>query len=111
MSGSDVRIPLPGGPGVDLNDLRQQIEEIQRSGLTLTRGGLADFDYHRTSQRILGIMDSMTPLERFYPFLISVPTRCSRIARGAGVQPSEVSEFFASLRSFMGSVNRLDAGW
>jgi signal recognition particle subunit SRP54 len=94
---------------MDLNDFRKQIVEMRKKGpirdyLRRVPGGgttpphLERIDIDRLSRINQGIIDSMTPLERLNPFLTAIPGRCLRIARGAGVQPSEVSEFFASWR-------------
>jgi signal recognition particle subunit SRP54 len=41
-------------------------------------------------KRVLGIIDAMTPEERRRPYLIDIPRRRHRVARGAGVEPVEV---------------------
>jgi signal recognition particle GTPase len=95
---------------MNIDDLRKQIVELNKSGLArgfvarvrvldqaaVDRGGS---DFELNSRRIVGIIDSMTRLERSYPFLITVPGRCARIAEGAGVEPSEVANFFVHFKA------------
>ena len=50
-----------------------------------------DGDTSGEIRRMVGIIDSMTPTERQNPKLIEVGRR-QRIAKGAGVQPQQVSE-------------------
>jgi signal recognition particle GTPase len=95
---------------MDLDDLRKQIVELKKSGLVrdfaamrpgVDQGGVhrSGCDLERTSRRIVGMIDSMTMLKRTYPFLITVPGRCARIAEGAGVGRSEVTRFFVQFKA------------
>jgi signal recognition particle subunit SRP54 len=95
---------------MDFNDLRQQIIELKKMGpvrgltaripdldqRSMDWGGM---DFDREINRIQGIIESMTVQERSYPFLMTVPTRCLRIAEGAGVKPSEVSRLFTQFKA------------
>jgi signal recognition particle GTPase len=116
------RFPTNDGAfGMDLNDLRQQIVELKKMGpvhdlaakipgpdqAAVDRSGL---DFNRESRRILGMIDSMTSLERSYPFLITVPGRCARIADGAGVEPSEVAGLFVQIKAMSDVATRLERG-
>ena len=87
------------GKGFDLNDFKAQIQQMRKmgglsalmdklpgvSGQALPAG--AD---EKAVNRIEGIINSMTPLERSKPELIKA-SRKRRIAAGAGVQVQEVN--------------------
>jgi signal recognition particle subunit SRP54 len=106
---------------MDLHDFRQQIVELKKMGAVrdlmakipgrdqadVDRIGL---DVDRECRRILGMIDSMTMLERAYPFLITVPGRCARIADGAGLEPSEVAGFFVQFKAWSGVAIGLERG-
>jgi signal recognition particle GTPase len=55
-------------------------------------------------------MESMTPQERTYPFLMTVPSRCLRIAAGAGVEPSRVSGLCTQSRAMQRLLSDLNRG-
>jgi signal recognition particle subunit SRP54 len=85
----------------DLNDFRSQIVTMKKMGsVTDLMGkipGMSQFkeqldgvDADAEVKRIQGIIDSMTPAEREDPDLIDISRR-KRIATGAGVDPSDVS--------------------
>jgi signal recognition particle GTPase len=106
---------------MNLDDLRKQIVELNKSGLA--RGFVARIrvldhaavdrgasDFELDSRRIVGMIDSMTGLERSYPFLITIPGRCARIAEGAGVEPSEVATFFIRFKAMSDAAMRLRCG-
>jgi signal recognition particle GTPase len=106
---------------MNLDDLRKQIVGLNKSGLVrgfvarvrgpdqaaANRGGS---DFELDSRRILGMIDSMTRLERSYPFLMTVPGRCARIAQGAGVEPSEVARFFAQSKAMSDAAMKFRRG-
>ena len=87
------------GKGFDLNDFKMQIQQMRKmgglsalmeklpgaAGQTLPAG--AD---EKAVNRIEGIINSMTPLERSKPEIIKA-SRKRRIAAGAGVQVQEVN--------------------
>lgn len=52
----------------------------------------------RESRRWRGIIDAMTPAERQFPFVKVDGWRVRRIARGAGVDKSEVVDLLASVK-------------
>ncbi len=89
---------------MDLNDFYQQIIQMKRMGsmrdlmakIPDLRQDLvpSDVDVDREVDRIRGVMESMTPLKRTYPFLTTVPSRRQRIAKGAGVELSAVSNLY-----------------
>jgi signal recognition particle subunit SRP54 len=98
---------LTKGKGFDFTDLREQLAEFNRMGglqalasklpnQALPPGALAQVD-DRMIRRQLGIIDSMTPLERRRPAIIAA-SRKRRIAAGAGVPVQEVNRL---LKQFM----------
>jgi signal recognition particle subunit SRP54 len=91
---------LVKGRGFDFTDLREQLAEFARMGgvaalasklpsQALPPGALAQVD-EGAIRRQIGIIDSMTPLERRRPALIAA-SRKRRIAGGAGVPVQEVN--------------------
>jgi len=106
---------------VDLNDFRQQIIELKKigpvrdslakiPGVNWMSMGSGDIDIDREINCIQAILDSMTPQERSYPVLMTVPQRCLRIADGAGVEPSEVSSLFTQFQSMRDMMSRFELG-
>jgi signal recognition particle GTPase len=109
---------------MDLHTFRQQLIDLTRIGvpvrnLTFTARihcldgatrDLSGIDLVRKIHRLLGMIDSMTALERSYPFLLTVPGRCLRIAQGAGVEPAEVARFFTEFRAMSDAAMRLERG-
>jgi signal recognition particle subunit SRP54 len=97
-----------------LDDFKNQLEKLVRPGLLQRimsfmpgmdqlRELLGDEDASVTLRRVIAIINSMTPQERQYPEIIDLSRR-SRIARGAGVPPSEVNQIlkqFAAMRQVM----------
>jgi signal recognition particle subunit SRP54 len=88
------------GRGFDFRDLREQLAEFNRMGglaalagklptQALPPGALAQVD-EKMIRRQIGIIDSMTPLERRRPAVIAA-SRKRRIAAGAGVAVQEVN--------------------
>ncbi len=91
---------LSQGRGFDFQDLRAQLADFNRMGglaaladklpaRALPPGALAQVD-GKQIRRQIGIIDSMTPLERRRPALIAA-SRKRRIAAGAGVPVQEVN--------------------
>ena len=88
-----------------LEDFRNHMQKMAKPGLMQKMMGLMpgmpsagdiskmmnDGDTSGEIRRMVGIIDSMTPTERQNPKLIEVGRR-QRIAKGAGVQPQQVSE-------------------
>ena len=85
-----------------LEDFRKQLTQVGRlgpmqkvmgmiPGMGQMTEGLDDIDAEGDMKRLLGIIDSMTPLERHKPKSID-QSRRRRIATGAGVEPHEVNE-------------------
>ncbi len=98
---------LAKGRGFDFFDLREQLGQLRQLGgiaaladklpaQALPAGALAQVD-ERVIRRQVGIIDSMTPIERRRPAIID-GSRKRRIAAGAGVQVQEVNRL---LKQFM----------
>ncbi|RIK72846.1 MAG: signal recognition particle protein [Planctomycetota bacterium] len=86
-----------------LDDFRAQMRQISRlgplqkiMGMIPGMGALMkqveDLDAEGDMKRLLGIIDSMTPDEKRNPTKVIDQSRRRRIAAGAGVEPSEVSD-------------------
>jgi signal recognition particle subunit SRP54 len=88
------------GQGFDLNDLRSQLEQLQKMGglgalvdklpSQMTRGAAVPANGDRDVRRQVAIINSMTPRERRKPDVID-GSRRRRIAAGAGVQVQDVN--------------------
>ncbi|MDA1055943.1 MAG: signal recognition particle protein [Planctomycetota bacterium] len=85
-----------------LDDFKTQLEHFSKPGLMQKMLGLmpgmgdlskmmGDVDAEADSKRLIGIINSMTRVERRNPKLID-PSRRNRIAAGAGVQTTEVNQ-------------------
>ncbi len=78
-------------------------------GLSQMSSDLGGIDADSEIQRIQGIIDSMTQLERSRPDLIDMSRR-RRIAAGAGVDPSDVSGLvkqFDAMAAFVRSMSSM----
>ena len=109
---------------MDLHTFRQRLIDLTKMGVPVgnftviarihcldgATMDLSSTDLVREIHRLLGILDSMTALERSYPFLLTVPGRCLRIAKGAGVEPAEVARFFTEFKALSDAVMRLERG-
>ena len=84
-----------------LDDFKKQLKSVLQPGLMTKMLGLlpgmgeiqkmmSGVDAEGDAKRVVGIIDSMTAQERRNPKVID-PSRRNRIARGAGVQVSEVN--------------------
>jgi signal recognition particle subunit SRP54 len=111
-------------PKYNLNDLRRQIEGLRQSGLnkdlylklhrvlpsTLYPIEPITFemsDFEEEIRLVQGIIDSMTADERENPRMID-SLRCRRIARGAGVSPSEVRSLVKQFGAVAAAVEQID---
>jgi signal recognition particle subunit SRP54 len=85
-----------------LNDFRDQLVQFMKPGLMMKLIGfvpgmaemqrmMGDVDAENEMKRFVGVIDSMTPEERRNPSIIEFGRR-NRIARGAGVEPSFVTQ-------------------
>jgi signal recognition particle subunit SRP54 len=85
-----------------LGDFRDMMQKLRKPGLMTKMmslmPGMGDLtkvmgnvDNEKEMSRLTGIVDAMTPEERRDPKIID-PSRRNRIARGCGVQPTQVSD-------------------
>ncbi|MFO0821243.1 MAG: signal recognition particle protein [Pirellulales bacterium] len=85
-----------------LDDFRNQIVQFMKPGLMMKMMGMipglgdltkmmGEIDAEKDTKRLVGIIDSMTPAERRNPKMID-QSRRSRIAKGAGVESTEVNQ-------------------
>ena len=107
------------GKRFDLNDLRDQLEQMQNMGglhgLMDKLPGMGQIPDHVKSQvtgkeipRQIAIINSMTKKERRNPALIN-GSRRARIARGAGLAPSDVNKLmkqYQQMEKMMGKLGR-----
>ena len=102
-----------------LDDFKTQLEQLIKPGLmqklmgmipgmSEMTGMMGDVDAEGDAKRLVGIINSMTPAERRNPKLID-PSRRNRIARGAGVEPQEISALLKQY-DFMAPMMRQMAG-
>lgn len=105
-----------GGGGFNLEDLRMQLQQLQRMGglgaladklpAQLTRGAAPTEEADRQVRRQLAIIDSMTVRERRRPEILD-GSRRRRIAAGAGVQVQDVNRLmkqFGEMQRMMKSM-------
>jgi signal recognition particle subunit SRP54 len=110
---------LAKGRGFDFTDLRDQLAEIHRMGgvaalagklpaQALPAGALAQFD-DNAIRRQIGIINSMTPVERRRPALIAA-SRKRRIAAGAGVPVQEVNRLLKQFQQMEKVMKQMRGG-
>jgi signal recognition particle subunit SRP54 len=86
-----------------LDDFKKMLSQTRRLGplgkvlgMIPGMGGMQEMlggaDLEKDMNRLFGIVDAMTPEERRYPSRLVDQSRRRRIARGAGVEPHEVSD-------------------
>jgi signal recognition particle subunit SRP54 len=103
----------------DLNDFRQQLIQMKKMGSVRDIMGMvpglnqvaANFeeggvDADREMKRLQGIIDSMTPEERRDPHKIDISRR-RRIAAGAGVDPSDISQLVKQFDAMAAMVKQM----
>ncbi|CAM3669590.1 signal recognition particle protein [Polynucleobacter brandtiae] len=107
--------------GFDLGDFRDQLSQMQKMGgmaslmdklpshmaqaASKTNLSVAD----KQTQRMRGIIDSMTPRERMKPELLKA-SRKRRIAAGAGVQVQEVNRLLAQFDQMQTMMKQFKGG-
>ncbi len=111
---------LAKGRGLDLTDLREQLQQLQGAGglaavmdklpqgmLPGGQPGLLPDD--RSLRRQIAIIDSMTPAERRRPDIVK-GSRRRRIAAGAGVQVQDVNRLLKQFGEMARVMKRLKGG-
>ncbi|MFZ2507995.1 MAG: signal recognition particle protein [Steroidobacteraceae bacterium] len=110
---------LAKGSGFDFSDLREQLGQLKRMGgmaaiadklpaQALPAGASAAVD-DRSIGRQIGIIDSMTPVERRRPAIID-GSRKRRIAAGAGVQVQEVNRLLKQYQQMESVMKKMKGG-
>jgi len=110
---------LSQGRGFDFRDLREQLSEFNRMGglaslaeklpaQALPPGAIAQVD-EKMIRRQIGIIDSMTPLERRRPAVIAA-SRKRRIAAGAGVPVQEVNRLLKQFQQMDRVMKKMKGG-
>ena len=108
-------------PAFDLNDFRKQVVRMtqmdsfrelvgQIPGMSRHANAGEKIEIDLESKRIQGIIDSMTLAERSRPELIDTSHRY-RIAAGAGVKPSDISNLvkqFDTMAAMVRQMSMLD---
>ena len=109
------------GKKFDLNDMRDQLEQMQNMGgigsLMEKLPGLGPVPEHLKQQvaqskevpRMIAIINSMTKRERRNPALLN-GSRRARIARGAGLQPSDVNKLIKQYQQMEKMMSKLSGG-
>ncbi len=109
------------GKKFDLNDMRDQLEQMQNMGgigsLMEKLPGLGQVPEHLKQQvaqskevpRMIAIINSMTKRERRNPALLN-GSRRARIARGAGLQPSDVNKLMKQYQQMEKMMSKLSGG-
>jgi signal recognition particle subunit SRP54 len=109
---------LKSGKGFNLNDLREQFQQMQSMGglaslvdklpMNIPKGvdtGVGEAQLRRQ----VAVIDSMTPRERRYPRLID-GSRKRRIAAGAGVQVQDVNRLLKQFTQMQKMMKKLGKG-
>jgi len=108
------------GKGFDLEDFRQQIQQMNKMGgiaammdkLPAQLAGQinpAQLQDSRQFARVVGIIDSMTKKERAHPDLIKA-SRKRRIAAGAGVPVQEVNRLLKQFEQMQQMMKMMKGG-
>ena len=109
------------GKKFDLNDMRDQLEQMQNMGgigsLMEKLPGLGQVPEHLKQQvaqskevpRMIAIINSMTKRERRNPALLN-GSRRARIARGSGLQPSDVNKLMKQYQQMEKMMSKLSGG-
>lgn len=111
-----------GGKGFDFNDFREQMLQMQNMGGLASimeklpmLGGKLPMDQLKSRmddkvvKRMIAIINSMTAKERRFPDLLN-GSRRARVAKGAGVQPSEVNTLVRQFEQMQKMMKKLGGG-
>jgi signal recognition particle subunit SRP54 len=110
------------GKGFDFNDFREQMLQMQNMGGLASimeklpmLGGKLPMDQIKSRMddkvvgRMIAIINSMTKKERRHPDLLN-GSRRARVAKGAGVQPSEVNSLIRQFDQMQKMMKKLGGG-
>ncbi|TXG01980.1 signal recognition particle protein [Massilia arenae] len=109
------------GGRFDMNDFKSQLTQMKKMGgmaglmdklpaqFQQAAAGANMGQAEKSVQRMVGIIDSMTPLERAKPELIKA-NRKRRIAAGAGVQVQEVNRMLNQYDQMQSMMKKLKGG-
>jgi signal recognition particle subunit SRP54 len=110
------------GKGFDFNDFREQMLQMQNMGGLASimeklpmLGGKLPMDQIKSRMgdksvgRMIAIINSMTKKERRHPDLLN-GSRRARVAKGAGVQPSEVNTLIKQFEQMQKMMKKLGGG-
>jgi len=112
---------LKSGSRFDLNDFRDQMKQVNKLGdmgslleklpaqFQAAAGQLQGGQAEKQLRRSVGILDSMTPLERAKPELLKA-SRKRRIAQGAGVPVQEVNRLLKQFDQMQGMMRQMKKG-
>lgn len=111
-----------GGKGFDFNDFRDQLLQMQNMGglasimekLPMLGGKMPKDQINsvmgeKSVGRMVAIISSMTKKERRHPDLLN-GSRRARIAKGAGVHPSEVNTLIKQFENMQKMMKKLSGG-
>jgi signal recognition particle subunit SRP54 len=117
----DMANKIKSGGRFDMNDFKAQLAQMKKMGGMAglmdklpaqfqQAAGNANMDQaEKQVRRMVGIIDSMTPLERAKPELIKA-NRKRRIAAGAGVQVQEVNRMLTQYDQMQTMMKKLKGG-
>jgi len=112
---------IKAGGRFDMNDFKSQLTQMKKMGgmaglmdklpaqFQQAAAGANMGQAEKSVQRMVGIIDSMTPLERAKPELIKA-NRKRRIAAGAGVQVQEVNRMLNQYDQMQTMMKKLKGG-
>ncbi|AVP96182.1 signal recognition particle protein [Ahniella affigens] len=108
------------GKKFDLNDMRDQLAQMQNMGgltglmdklpgMAQIPQNLKDKVNNKDVDRMIAIINSMTPKERRHPDLLN-GSRKLRVAKGAGLQPSDVNRLLKQYQQMEKMMSKLSGG-
>ena len=108
------------GKRFDLSDMRDQLSQMQNlgglsgmldklPGMAQVPAQLKDKVNNREVDRMIAIINSMTPKERRHPDLLK-GSRKARVARGSGTQPAEVNRLLKQYQQMEKMMAKLAGG-
>lgn len=108
------------GKKFDLNDMRDQLGQMQNMGgltglmdklpgMAQIPQNLKDKVNNKDVDRMIAIINSMTPKERRHPDLLN-GSRKLRVAKGAGLQPADVNRLLKQYQQMEKMMSKLSGG-